>query len=103
MIPARTRANSAMTPLDEIGLCMGTQPNGRRSGHEVLALLGRRPQVVGTYHPPDPPPVPSWMSGSGAAVWDLFRSMACPTESDLECDSTLVVRKSRRGGPRCRT
>ena len=30
----------------------------------------------------------------GAAVWDRFRCMACPTESDLEPDNTPVVRRS---------
>jgi hypothetical protein len=75
MIPARTRANSAMTPLDEIGLCMGTQPNGRRSGHEVLALLGRRPQIVGTYHPPDPPTrtlMDVWFMGRGVGSVPVY-------------------------------
>ena len=58
-----------------------------RSGHEAI--------------PPPPQPRPGLVQA--AAVLDWFRCMAGPTESDLECDSSSVVRRSHTAAPRCRT
>jgi hypothetical protein len=51
--------------------------------------------------PQTPRPYPGLVRG--AAVLDWLRCMACLTESDLECDSSSVVRKSRTAALRCRT